>query len=379
MRIWKMAPVAIAFGLVAAGRVSAQTAYTLEPIVVEFPWSACTALNDSGQVVGSGGERFGAVRTPFIWTGGATSSLPHPPGIENTQATAVDNQGRVYGWYRYAERSFRIRVPVRWIGGLVSELPSTFRDVSTFGPTSSPSGAFLVIEQQPFDNPTQGWRNENGWEEERDFTADNGDPTRAFLLNGTSRVTVGKWPTSVHPTGVDVNEAGQVVGRVGLGGWNHTQAYRWDAERGAVLLGTLGGRSSRAVAINDAGQIVGVSEFTKRTSTTIDYRQRAFLWEAGAMRDLGVLPGFAGAAPADINDAGVVVGHLNATDNPFQADAAFVWRNGTMVVLDDLIPSGAGWNLTRAVAINTSGQILAAERIGPGFQDERFALLTPAP
>ena len=69
-----------------------------------------------------------------------------------------------------------------------------------------------------------------------------------------------------------------------------------------VRIGTLpGGTSSRAVAINNAGQVVGWSRSAAG--------RRAFLWTArDGMRDLGTLPGDTESDALDINDSGHVVG-----------------------------------------------------------------------
>jgi len=50
-------------------------------------------------------------------------------------------------------------------------------------------------------------------------------------------------------------------------------------------LGTLGGRWSEAIAINDHGQVVG-----RAATKTSSYR--AFLWQNGKMTDLGALGPF---------------------------------------------------------------------------------------
>src|SRR6185503_13442543 len=50
-------------------------------------------------------------------------------------------------------------------------------------------------------------------------------------------------------------------------------------------LGTLGGSSSQAVAINEAGQIIGQSYLAG------DAEQHAFVWQGGVMTDLGTLGG----------------------------------------------------------------------------------------
>src|SRR5919197_900965 len=69
----------------------------------------------------------------------------------------------------------------------------------------------------------------------------------------------------------------------------------------AIDLGTLGGDLSRAVAINDHGQVTGDSRNAAGD-------RHAFLWtQAGGMIDLGTLGGDSSFGVA-INDLGQVVG-----------------------------------------------------------------------
>ena len=82
-----------------------------------------------------------------------------------------------------------------------------------------------------------------------------------------------------------LNDAGQVVG------WSNTSAGRthaflWTPDGGMLDLGTLGGFHSFAVGINNAGHVAGYSEVQGSLA------QHAFLWtpEQG-MQDLGVLAG----------------------------------------------------------------------------------------
>jgi probable HAF family extracellular repeat protein len=69
-------------------------------------------------------------------------------------------------------------------------------------------------------------------------------------------------------------------------------------------LGVLPGDvSSEAVAINNSGQVIGIS-------VSADGSKHAFLWEAGAMQGLGVVADsqFPEFVPRAINDLGEVVG-----------------------------------------------------------------------
>lgn len=113
-----------------------------------------------------------------------------------------------------------------------------------------------------------------------------------------------------------VGLAGVVV-LVGAGLANAGIIYR------VTDLGDLPGgeNSSQAFAINNKGQVVGISETAAGS--------RAFLWQNGAMTDLGVLsPSHDYSIPHDINDAGDVVGQ--------SVDRAFLYRGGTMIDIGTL-------------------------------------------
>ncbi len=110
-------------------------------------------------------------------------------------------------------------------------------------------------------------------------------------------------------------------------------------------LGALPGLGlSQANAINNAGQVVGVSYDS-------DYSVwHAFLWQGGAMTDLGVIPGDLGSRANDINDAGQVVGESRYSASSMHA---VLWANGSMTSLPTL-----GGSACSAAGINNGGQIV---------------------
>lgn len=125
-----------------------------------------------------------------------------------------------------------------------------------------------------------------------------------------------------------VNDRGEVVGSFGVvtpSGFSR-HAVLWRDGR-PIDLGTLGGEYSFPTAINVRTQVVG-------ESTTASGELHAFLWEHGAMSDLG--PGSA----EEINDRGEVMGNAELS--------AFVWHDGIRTEL----PLGG-----HAVAMNQRGQI----------------------
>jgi probable HAF family extracellular repeat protein len=86
-----------------------------------------------------------------------------------------------------------------------------------------------------------------------------------------------------NPAGI--NDSGWIVGAA-LNENYAARPFLWTPERGMQDLGTLGGKSGRATAVNNAGQVVGGADIANK-----DLRH-AFIWsESDGMRDLGILPG----------------------------------------------------------------------------------------
>src|SRR4051812_30493888 len=96
--------------------------------------------------------------------------------------------------------------------------------------------------------------------------------------------------------------AAAVVALVAAAGAGGASAHRLTGSTTYTIvdLGTLGGGSSSALALNDQGQVVGSSQ--RADSTT-----HAFVWQDGTMRDLGTLGGKNSHAYG-ISNQGVVVG-----------------------------------------------------------------------
>lgn len=142
-----------------------------------------------------------------------------------------------------------------------------------------------------------------------------------------------------------INNLGSVAGYSHTGTYGANHAYLWTAEDGMSDLGTLGGTTSLGMGINYHNHVVG------RSSSSAGIFS-AFLWtpEMG-MEDLGTLGGESSSA-LDINDDGYVVG--TSETQVLNQYRAFLWISpGGMIDLGTLGGTSSG-----AYAVNNVGQIV---------------------
>ena len=162
-----------------------------------------------------------------------------------------------------------------------------------------------------------------------------------------------------------INDSGQVVGISGIcqnavGAYSATHAVLWDEGR-PVDLGNIGGHGWNTPAfINNRGQIVGFANTSGDVvNGKLALKFHAFLWtKERGMRDLGTLPGDAISEALGINEAGQVVGVSFGAG--FSHPRAFLWQNEVMIDLNSLIPAGSTLTLQIAGDINDRGEITGA-------------------
>lgn len=156
-----------------------------------------------------------------------------------------------------------------------------------------------------------------------------------------------------------INNSDVVVGeRIDYGGLNPNRAFMYKDGK-ATDLGTLPGHVySAAYAINDRGQIVGVSAPTPDPEIN---GARAFLYDPQrGMVSLGTLRTTdAYSRAVAINKCGHVVGFSGSKDTYSTSDlSAFLYAKGKMVDLNSRILNRSAFRLTAASAINDHGQIV---------------------
>lgn len=202
----------------------------------------------------------------------------------------------------------------------------------------------------------------------------------AVLWQSNGITDLGTLPEGGYESfGSAVNSHGQVVGNalntvpdqfsLAAPGFltTQTRAFLWQS--GAMRdLGTLGGDDATAFLINERGQVVGWSYTSSEPATPsclFPLTTGSFLWENGAMKNIG---GFGGTCTlaSDLNNRGEVVGtSFIPGDLAFHP---FLWNGHT---LQDL-PTLGGDNGT-AIAINDEGQAVGSATL-PGDQNFHAAL-----
>lgn len=173
--------------------------------------------------------------------------------------------------------------------------------------------------------------------------------SHAFLWTNGNVQDLGVLAGGTNSSANGVNNASQVVGisDTAVSGVRH--AFIWDATNGMQDLGSLGGLSS-ARRINNSGQVVGY--YVDATG-----KQRAFSWTAaGGMKDLGVVAN--GSLANGLNDKGEVVGESAG------GFGSFYWSQSTGAV--NLQTFGSNRRIY-AFDINSAGQIVGEASPAPVY------------
>jgi len=143
-------------------------------------------------------------------------------------------------------------------------------------------------------------------------------------------------------------------------------------------LGTLdGGYESDAIAVNSKGQVVGWSlnlipdPFSLNCPGFCTTETRAFVWEGGAMRDLGTLGGNDALAQF-VNEHGQITGqsYTNTTPNlttGLPTVHPFLWEKGQMLDIGSL-----GGTSGFPTALNSRGQVVGISNLAGDLTSHPF-------
>lgn len=347
-------------------------AYSITDIGIGEPFS----LNSAGQVVGE----FPAGTFPnskgfsyshgFLWNNGKRTEMPTFGGWYS-DAEIITDQGIVVGTASVrGQTAHHLPIDHRcvWQNGRLIDLEADprFRGggvlhitrAGTVYAISSPQGPAKQLHLWYF---PQGFA--PGIRQDKGII---GGPEVAPIAINDNGMVAGNWDTGKHYSST-----------------NHHHVKRafawWIGQKKWSDLGTLGGMSSEAKALNNAGQIIG-SVTLQQSAAEPEVRFHPFLWYKVQMHDLGTLPGGDLSIPDSINEKGQVVGYSNENQQRHQNRLDMhpvIWEDGTVKDLSHLIPASTRWIfLSGAASINDHGQIVGDGAIAGDHWVHGY-LLTP--
>ncbi|MBK8018785.1 MAG: DUF3466 family protein [Betaproteobacteria bacterium] len=284
------------------------------------PVSSARGINDYGTIVGNLGNGDGVFVSSPNGTGGPLVRITPPAGTGGIYAWAINASGQIAGQFQPTYGTNPVNAPFHAFvtapgGGAFTDVgafPSLFNDNETYGRAVNATGQ-IAGGASGFCNKQTA----NGYFCGSFSTkASSGDLYSLGVLGAETPFSRG----NSQSFALGINDKGRIVGYSDTVNGGPSHAYVSD---GTTLtdLETFGGTSSRANAINNAGQVVG--QYTLNSGA-----RRAFLWD----------------------------------------DAS------GMVDLNTRIDASSGWTLTEAVAINDKGQI-AANASHPRFPNCSHAVL----
>jgi probable HAF family extracellular repeat protein len=263
--------------------------------VAEFPdghgRTGVVAASAPGQVLAwSSDDAESAIA--LTWDGASVRTLDHLTRHQWSVPAAMNDRGHAVGRSTafYAEpddpdapRSFdpqhAVQHPVLWADG-------TMHDLGVFGIAEGCTRAAPCAQGAALDINARG--------EIVGFSEDSAFARRPFVWRDGTLVDLGVFPGENAVARV-INDRGQVAGDGASG------AFLWE-EGSTILLGSLGGGVTEVTAINAQGDVAGAG-------LTPDGAQHAFVWVQGRLVDLGLgLSGAEGSKAVAINDRGDVLG-----------------------------------------------------------------------
>jgi len=379
-----IAAIPLFIALAAPFRLAAQINYN----VVEFGELGGTAgsangIINRGWATGADNLAGDATSVATLWVNGSTVPLGTLGGPNSAVAWPVkSNNGVIVGISETAESDplgedfscwpfFAAGVPTgrickgfRWQNGAMTALPAFPGGYSSYATAVNNRGQVV------------GWA-ENGV---HDPTCDPSFQILQFRAviwgpNGTMR-ELPPLPGDSTSAATAINDYGQVVGISGdcgiaVGGVSAQHAVLW--ENGVPIdLGNIGGDAwNTPTAINNQRTIVGFANTAPGTARTFE----AFIWsKAGGMRSLGKLPGDLRSEALGINEQGQIVGLSRGGPFLFRA---VLWQNNKLTDMNSLTEAGSPF-LLLAGDIDQQGHI-----VGEAFHPDTLLapgyIATPVP
>ena len=300
------------------------------------------AINDRGEVTGSSRLNGDLISHSFLARlNGLIDLSPFNSGVPQTIGpTSINNHGQI---------TSGLVVNQVYFPAVFDSLAQTITTLGTFGGVSFAKVAGVATA---INNKGQVV----GYSFLDEFNR------HAFLYANGALTDLGSFGGYSEAT--DINENGTIVGLASntVNGFSHAFTY----SNGVMTdINPFGGNSfstiqSQARSVNNRGDIVGEGLIPGGGSF------HAFLNRNGAVTDLGTLPDGRNSYAKGINESGLIVG---MADVPYQDTCfgfpctlyklvAVAYVNGTLIDLNNTIPSDSGWELLTAHDVNNRGQIV---------------------
>jgi probable HAF family extracellular repeat protein len=274
---------------------------------------------------------------------GPLGGVPEPVGINNL------------GWISGGDNSATNTTvnAVLWLG-----IPM---DLGTLGgpnsnvswPNHSTKGEIAGIAETAETNPLG-----ETWSCAWFFFGPDGSVCNGFAWQDGVMTALPPFPGGIDSYAAGVNNEGKIVGWAENGVHDPTcndsapynQVLQFEAAIWGPRLNQMtqlppldGDPDSAATAINDRGQIVGISGLCSNAVGGAS-AEHALLWENGAAVNLGNIGGQAWNTPTSLNNEGVVVGFGNTSgdENAPENPAAFIWTKAKGI--EGIYPFGTDTN-----------------------------------
>ncbi|MEE8156341.1 MAG: dockerin type I domain-containing protein [Phycisphaerales bacterium] len=292
------------------------------------------ALNDSGDVAGF--VTCNLVQRAFRWTADTGLELvPMPPQTTQSWALAI-NGSKVVGYHVISGDKFGD------LGFLYDFETDQFTSLGTL-PGGNTSDAHAI----------------NSAGEIVGFWGDvvNGPFPQAFIWRDGEMIDIHPDFGTPRSRACDINANSQATGWMGQAPQTDARAFIWDDGKVTELPPIPGGFTSEGEAISNCGQVAGHGRKVDGEGLLL---VRAFLWNKQEMLELGTLPGFIWSASLGMTpDGSQIVGQSWNMDGNPNIRRGFVWSDGVMRDLNDLIGPNGDLDMETAVGINHAGQIIA--------------------
>jgi probable HAF family extracellular repeat protein len=342
-------------------------------------------INDLGWISGGANLAGNNVVKAELWVGtplnlgtlgGSNSNISWPNhsnhgeivGIaETAEANPYHEPWSCFAFFPSATPSGHICLGFAWRNGVMSPLPALQGGYDSYAAGVNNAGQVV------------------GWAEDGVHDPTCNAPTQVLQFEaviwgpGLTEITqLPPYPGDPDSAATAINDSGEVVGISGLcsnavGGASARHALLW--RNGMPFdLGNIGGHAwNTPTALNNRGEIVGFANTSGDENAPLS--PVAFLWtqETGKMEKLPMLDDDQTSAAYDINQEGQIVGVSNGGPMGIRA---FLYENGGIHDLNALVVGDSPLYLLIAQGINSGGEIVGTA-VDPSGQQVGF-LAVPA-